>query len=125
MPDPAALNPREPLLWVVCLCAAWCGVCRDYQPRFDALARAWPKLRFVWLDIEDQSDLLGDVDIETFPTLVIAGEYGIQFAGALDPHPGALSRLIEALQTDAALGAAPPHATDFSVLLRTLNASRL
>ncbi len=25
--------------WVVCLCAGWCGVCRDYRSGFDAMAQ--------------------------------------------------------------------------------------
>ena len=26
--------------WAVCLCAGWCGTCRDYRALFDALAQA-------------------------------------------------------------------------------------
>ena len=32
--------PQHPTWWVVCLCAAWCGVCREWQPTFAAQARA-------------------------------------------------------------------------------------
>ena len=29
--------------WAVCLCAGWCGTCRDYRALFDALAQAHPR----------------------------------------------------------------------------------
>ena len=29
-----------PQWWVVCLCAGWCGVCREYRSGFEALAQA-------------------------------------------------------------------------------------
>ena len=57
--------------WVVCLCAGWCGVCREYQPLFGALAVQHPGIRFQWVDVEDESDVVGDLDIETFPTLLM------------------------------------------------------
>ena len=57
MHSPAAL-PDSPLVapgsgwWAVCLCANWCGTCRDYRPLFDDLARAHPQMRFVWVDMK-------------------------------------------------------------------------
>ena len=76
--------------WVVCLCAGWCGVCREYQPLFDALAVQHPGIRFQWVDVEDDSDVVGDLDIETFPTLLIANEAGARFFSPLAPHIGVL-----------------------------------
>ena len=50
--------------WVVaCLCAGWCDVCKQYRAGFDALAEQYPDQQFVWIDIEDQSDLIGDLDV--------------------------------------------------------------
>ncbi|MFJ2988782.1 thioredoxin family protein [Collimonas sp. NPDC087041] len=58
--------------WVVaCLCAAWCGSCREYFTNFTALAQRHPQLQFAWIDIEDQADLIGDLDVDNFPTLLI------------------------------------------------------
>ena len=49
--------------WVVaCLCAAWCDVCKQYRPGFEGLAAEYPEQQFVWIDIEDQADLIGDLD---------------------------------------------------------------
>ena len=111
------LPAADPLQWVICLCADWCGVCRDYRPVFDELAALRPELRFVWVDIEDDADLLGEAEVETFPTLVLAGATSVRFSGALAPHTSALSRLIDALQGDASAGGGTPHGPDFSALL--------
>jgi len=83
---------------VVCLCAAWCGTCRDFQPGFEQAARAHPHAVFRWLDIEDEADALGDAEIETFPTLVIGGADGaVRFAGPVPPQPGQIARLLHSL----------------------------
>ena len=58
--------------WVVaCLCAAWCGSCREYFANFTALAQRHPQVQFAWIDIEEQAELVGDLDIDNFPTLLI------------------------------------------------------
>lgn len=58
--------------WVICLCADWCGVCREWRDAFERTAAAHSGLRFAWVDVEDEAEAMGDVDIETFPTLLIA-----------------------------------------------------
>jgi thiol-disulfide isomerase/thioredoxin len=83
---------------VICLCAEWCGSCREYQPGFNALAAQFPEARFRWLDIEEQADALGDLDIENFPTLFIQREESVLFFGTMLPHLSHLQRLIETLQ---------------------------
>lgn len=82
---------------VFCLCAQWCGTCRQYQPIFTQLATQLPEVRFVWVDIETQDDLLGDLDIENFPTLLIADAQGrARFAGTVLPHAETLQRMCQA-----------------------------
>jgi len=99
-PGPAAPAPGG--WWAVCLCAAWCGTCGIYRPLFDELARAHPDVRFEWVDIEDDSELAGDLDVETFPTLLIADGERALFLGPLLPQAPVLARLLASLQ-----GAAP------------------
>ncbi len=99
-PSPAATTPGG--WWAVCLCAAWCGTCGIYRPLFDELARAHPDVRFEWVDIEDESDLAGDLDVETFPTLLVADGQRALFLGPLLPQAPVLARLLTSLQ------AAPP-----------------
>jgi thioredoxin 1 len=103
-PVPAVAAESGSSLLVACLCAQWCGTCRDYRAVFDALAaevrdeslRSGQELlpRFVWVDIEDQADVLGDVDVEDFPTLLIARGDVLLFLGPLTPQPATLVRLV-------------------------------
>ena len=95
----AAAAPRG--WWAVCLCAAWCGTCGIYRPLFDELARAHPQVRFEWVDIEDESELAGDLDVETFPTLLIADGERALFLGPLLPQAPVLARLLASLQAGA------------------------
>lgn len=85
-------------LWVVCLCAEWCGACREYRPLFEQVAAAHPDFRFAWVDVEDHADIADDFDVETFPTMLIAGADGTRFLGPLLPHAETLARLLGALQ---------------------------
>lgn len=87
--------------WVACLCADWCGTCRDYRPVFDQVAAEHPGMRFLWLDIEEDAELVGELDIETFPTLLIADGAALRFAGPLLPHAGTLLRLLASLENKA------------------------
>ncbi|MEH3086522.1 MAG: thioredoxin family protein [Xylophilus ampelinus] len=91
---------------VVCLCADWCGVCRQYRADFDAVAARTPDAAFDWIDVEDEADLAGDIDVETFPTLVVGDPAGrVRFAGPMIPQPEVLSRLVASLRS-APAGAA-------------------
>ena len=94
-PDSAAPAGGAP--WVVCLCAEWCGTCRDYRPLFEQVARAHLGLRFAWVDIEDHADIADEFDVETFPTLLVADAAGTRFLGPLLPHAETLSRMLTAL----------------------------
>lgn len=83
---------------MLCLCADWCGTCRDFQPGFEQIAATLPHAALRWVDVEDEADTLGDVDVETFPTLVIGGRDGaVRFAGPVLPQPGQISRLLQSL----------------------------
>ncbi len=95
-------------LTIVCLCAEWCGTCRDYRPLFDSLAASLRPHRFSWVDIEDQADLAGDVDVETFPTLLIADGEHVLFAGPVLPRLADTQRLIATLWQNLQDGDAPP-----------------
>ena len=106
--DPSAAQPLPAtgVTWVVCLCADWCGLCRDYEAVFAHMASRYPAFRFAWLDIEDQSDLVGDIDVETFPTVLMADAQGTRFFGPLTPQANTLARLLDSLQS-ASLQVAP------------------
>ena len=90
---PASLS--TPLL-VACLCAQWCGACREYQPLFDSLQKEFPQATFRWVDIEDEADLVDPVEVENFPTLLIAHGGQARFFGTVTPHLETLRRLLQA-----------------------------
>jgi thioredoxin 1 len=81
---------------VAVLCAQWCGVCRTLRPDFEKWARqlGCPTL---WIDVEDDAELLGDRDIENFPTLLVADENGfVHFVGPVLPQIETLQRMVTA-----------------------------
>lgn len=90
--------------WIVaCLCAAWCGTCSAYRAAFDTLAARHPDKTFVWIDVEDRADVVGDLDVENFPTLLLQRGDNVAFFGTVLPDPNVADRL---LQSQAALDAA-------------------
>lgn len=108
-----APNASTPLL-VVCLCAAWCHVCCDYQSSFARVKAAiqadHPQAQFVWLDIEDEAELLDPLEVDDFPTLLVAVGDSARFFGPLTPQPHTLERLVRSLAGDAAAKALPDPA---------------
>ncbi len=110
-------------LHVVCLCAAWCRLCDDYAA---VLARVVSEqgrpeavLRQHWIDIEDGAEMVGDVDVETFPTLVLIGPEGVLFAGPVAPHADTLRRLLQAAVAGAS-GPLSPVSAEIRALAQRL-----
>jgi hypothetical protein len=85
---------------VTCLCAAWCDTCNEYRPALEALARQNPRDAFAWIDIEDENDLLGDIDVENFPTILIARGATPHFFGTVLPHIEQLQRLLDSAKAN-------------------------
>jgi thioredoxin reductase (NADPH) len=100
----AARHP--PAMIVVCLCAAWCDTCTEFRVAFDRIARQRPEMHFVWLDIEDDSALCGDIDVENFPTLAIYRDDTLLHFGVSLPQEGTVARLIDAMAARADAAAA-------------------
>jgi hypothetical protein len=116
-------NPERPAaeLLVVCLCAGWCRLCEGYRGVLEPVC-AELGLPWRWVDIEDEAELVGDVDIETFPTLLLLDAAGrLRHAGPVTPQPGTLRQLLRhalGTSTDA------PMSTGIAPELQAL-ASRL
>ena len=97
-PVPDTTTP-EPV-HIACLCAAWCRLCDGYaavfKPVLAALQLQHPQMVMHWVDIEDEAALVGDLDVETFPTVVVATATAVPFAGTLTPHADTLQRVLRA-----------------------------
>ena len=106
---------------VVCLCAAWCDTCDEYRGAFESVAQQFAQALFVWLDIEDQEELLGPIEVENFPTVLIAAGDEVRFFGTITPQPETLARLVRASFAADAAVADVDHAV--SGLLRRLRAA--
>lgn len=108
--------------WVVCLCAQWCGVCNQYRSTFAELAAQFPQMRFVWLDVEDREDVAGDLDIETFPSLLVADGERARFLGPVLPQGGVVARMLQSLAQDP--GAVPADPAEAQALLQRLQSAQ-
>jgi thioredoxin 1 len=82
---------------VACLCAEWCGVCRDYRAGFLALAQRFPQAHFAWLDMEDDAAELDEAEVENFPTITVKRGAEVLFHGVMPPQHAHLARLLEEL----------------------------
>jgi thioredoxin-like negative regulator of GroEL len=88
-------------LIVACLCAAWCGTCGSYRAAFEELAARHPENYFLWVDIEDHADIVGDLDVENFPTLLIQRHDTVAFFGTMLPDPNGAHRLLGTIAADS------------------------
>lgn len=98
---------------VACLCAEWCGTCREYRTVFEQAVEGQRHagVRGLWIDVEDESDLVGAVDVDNFPTLLMARGGEVLFFGTITPHASTLARLVQAaLDGQTHLGGEPPDA---------------
>jgi thioredoxin 1 len=94
-PEWAYVNDPSRLL-VACLCAQWCESCRAYVGTFASLGtRCNDRLDLRWIDIEDEAELLDDIDVENFPTLLLCRGDEVVFLGAVTPHPSTAHALID------------------------------
>ena len=97
-------------LVVVALCAAWCDTCNKFRATFARIAEARPLIVFLWLDIEDDSDVCGDIDVENFPTLAIYRGDALLHFGVSLPQQSTVARLVDEMTNRTARGSAAPEA---------------
>jgi hypothetical protein len=89
---------------VVCLCAAWCRTCEGYGPAFAQRAEKTGDARHIWIDVEDDEEIIGDIDIETFPTLLVLQGERPMFFGPVLPHIDVVDRTLRALRQHGPAG---------------------
>ena len=109
-PSPSGPDQASAGLLVVAFCAAWCNTCDEFRITFDRLAAARPLDRFVWLDIEDETEVVGDIDIENFPTIAAYDAGRLVHFGISLPQGALVARLLDSLD-----GASPTIPGDAAV----------
>ena len=70
-----------------------------------ALKEQHPQVRWAWVDIEDEEEVVGELDIDTFPTILIVQGSTARFLGAQPPQAAVLQRLLQSLQASAGAAA--------------------
>jgi len=95
----AIKNQLQTKPWLVaCLCAAWSDTCQSYRSGFDQLRLSHSDKCFAWIDIEDHANLVEEIDIENFPTILIQYEEKVLFFGTMLPDSNLVIRLLQAFE---------------------------
>lgn len=108
---PGNTRIADAALVVVAFCANWCGTCREFRPVLERIANARPEILFAWADIEDHAELVGDIDVENFPSLAVFRAGSVLHYGVSLPHEAVVARMVDALsvQPPARAADAPPE----------------
>ena len=80
---------------VAVYCAAWCDTCTEFRMAVERIAATRPEMLFLWLDIEDDVELCGELDVENFPTLAIYRGDALLHYGVSLPQEGTVARLVD------------------------------
>lgn len=93
-------SPSSLTIW--CLCAEWCVICREFKPTFLNLRSVHPKHQWRWIEIEDHDEELSDIELQGFPSIVIASSTGQWcFAGTIEPRIDTLLRIVRSSMSGA------------------------
>jgi len=103
---------------VVCLCAAWCDTCAEFRATFARLERLHPQADFVWLDVEDDAALVGELDIENFPTLAVFRGSAPLFYGVTTPQEPVVARTLKSVLENETPIQAPEQIAGLPAALR-------
>ena len=86
-------------LLVVCFCAAWCDTCDGVRAALQRIAAADPTNDYIWLDIEDDAPLIGEIEIDNFPTFAVYRDGEPVFFGVSPPQEGVIRRTLGAFRS--------------------------
>jgi len=67
--DEVVKNSDKPVL--VDFYATWCGPCKRLAPNFEQFAQENDSVISVKANVDDLRDILGDIEIQSVPTLVL------------------------------------------------------
>jgi thioredoxin reductase (NADPH) len=105
-----AQSTKSQTLLVVCLCAEWCAVCRDFKPEYLALAQQHPEILFAYLDIEDDEAFIGALELDDFPTLAIFRGNALIYFGVAKAKRDNVVHLLQKLTASPPQPLTPPSA---------------
>lgn len=80
----AALRHPSQGLVVLLGAEAWCAKCREFRPLFDAAAGQANSVSWLWLDLEDHTDFIGDFIPDDLPLLLVYRESQLVHAAVAD-----------------------------------------
>lgn len=119
-PRPVLDNTQAPRLFVACLCAQWCGTCRDYRACFEAANQSFLQATWLWVDVEEHAHWVEPLDLDNFPTLLVAVNEQPTFFGPITPQPETLTRLLRGKLTPDVPTLQQAHITDLFKRLQQL-----
>ena len=102
---------------MVGFCAAWCNTCGEFFRNFEAVAKDQGDATFLWLDIEDDAEIAGEVDVENFPTLAIFERSRPIHFGVSLPHVEHLRRLVRSIGTTSSSTPVAPGVAELPSIL--------
>ena len=85
---------------ILILCAAWCGTSTTFKSVANELALLFTNATFIWLDIEDDCTVAGEIDVANFPSIAVFRDGVPVHYGVSLPHQGVVKRLLKALLTN-------------------------
>ena len=99
-------------LLVACLCSLRCPKCEQCWPEFLAESEARREMCFVWVDVDDNADLVAEfADLSRLPLLLVQREEDVLFLGAITPERSAMAKAIETAKPKTPLE--DPHLYEF------------
>ena len=111
------LSPTLRQVDVLFLCAEWCGVCRDLKGMFEELSAIHPSVQWTWVDVEDHSEIFDDLELDTFPSLLVILNKRPWFFGSIEPRKDVVLRIVtEILESPSPMLSAPIDATVVELL---------
>ena len=82
---------------IIMIGATWCGPCKTFKPKFQALADEFTDIPFVYCDVDETRNLTTDISIQSVPT-VVSFFNGIEFESVTGPTVDKVKALVEKLR---------------------------
>jgi thioredoxin-like negative regulator of GroEL len=94
------LSQKDAALFVIVGAEQWCEKCRDLRPHFDAyMAQADSQDIWLWLDLEDHTDFMGDYMPDSLPMLIAYKGSKLVASQVLEVTPNVLSEAVSQINS--------------------------